>query len=56
LTARLDDLQEDQVVRASAAWALGRIGGSDALAALERQLDNPDPLVRDAVRRALEPR
>jgi epoxyqueuosine reductase len=54
LTARLDDPQEDQVVRASAAWALGRIGGSAALDALKRHLDDLDPLVRDAVRRALE--
>jgi len=56
LSARLDDPQEDQVVRASAAWALGRIGGGDALAALERHLDDLDPLVRDAVRRAHDQR
>jgi epoxyqueuosine reductase len=54
LTARLDDPQEDPVVRASAAWALGRIGGSDANVALKRHHDDCDPLVRDAVGRALE--
>ena len=32
LAARLDDRREDAVVRASAAWALGRIGTDDAVA------------------------
>jgi epoxyqueuosine reductase len=54
LAGRLDDGSEDPSVRASAAWALGRIGTSDALAALERHHDNRDPLVRESARRALE--
>ncbi len=45
---------EDPSVRASAAWALGRIGTSDALTALERHHDDLEPLVRDSVRNALE--
>ena len=54
LASRLDDGLEDPSVRASAAWALGRIGTSDALTALERHHDNPEPLIRDSARRALE--
>jgi epoxyqueuosine reductase len=54
LADRLDDHQEDKVVRASAAWALGRIGTNEAQAVLGRHHDDPDPLVRDAVRRAME--
>ena len=54
LAARLDDGSEDPSVRASAAWALGRIGTSDALTALARHHDDPEPLVRDSARRALE--
>jgi epoxyqueuosine reductase len=54
LVARLDDGSEDAVIRASAAWALGRIGTSDAIAALGRHDDSPEPLVRDSARRALE--
>ena len=54
LAGRLDDRSEDASVRASAAWALGRIGTGEALAALTLHLDNPDPLVRDSARHALE--
>jgi epoxyqueuosine reductase len=53
LAERLDDLQEDPVVRASAAWALGRISTDPAQAALERHRDDDEALVRDAVARAL---
>ena len=52
LAARLDDLGEDPIVRAAAAWALGRIGGDVATAALDRHRDDPDPVVRDSVRNA----
>jgi epoxyqueuosine reductase len=55
LAGRLDDAQEDEVVRATAAWALGRIGTEPARAALGRHRDDPEPTVRHAVRRALEP-
>jgi epoxyqueuosine reductase len=53
LAARLDDRGEDGNIRAAAAWALGRIGAKPARAALLSHHDDPDPLVRDAVRRAL---
>ncbi|MBV8555362.1 MAG: tRNA epoxyqueuosine(34) reductase QueG [Planctomycetaceae bacterium] len=43
----------DPVIRASAAWALGRIGTPEALAALEARRNDPDPLAREAVERAL---
>ncbi len=52
LVARLDDCGEDPIVRASAAWALGRIGSDEATAALDRHRDDPDPMVRDSVRAA----
>ena len=55
LAARLDDGSEDASVRASAAWALGRIGTNDALSALARHQDDPEPLVRHSARRALKP-
>jgi epoxyqueuosine reductase len=54
LASRLDDGLEDPSVRASAAWALGQIGTSDALIALERHHDNSVPQVRDSARHALE--
>ncbi len=54
LAARLDDPDEDSLVRASAAWALGQIGGDEAAASLDRHRQDPDELVRDAVLRALE--
>ncbi len=54
LVTRLDDCSEDATVRAAAAWALGRIGTSDALIALARHRDDPENLVRDSARRALE--
>jgi epoxyqueuosine reductase len=54
LVARLDDHGEEQVVRASASWALGRIGGSEARDALIRHRDDPDSVIGDAVIRALD--
>ncbi|MGO9463706.1 MAG: tRNA epoxyqueuosine(34) reductase QueG [Isosphaeraceae bacterium] len=54
LAARLDDPDEDALVRASAAWALGQIGGGLAAASLDRHRQDPDDLVRDAVMRALD--
>jgi epoxyqueuosine reductase len=55
LADRLDDPDEDVSVRASAAWALGRIDSNDARAALARHNDDPEPQVQDAVRRASAP-
>ena len=52
LAARLDDLEEDPIVRASAAWALGRIADDAAMAALDRHQEDQDPVVRDSVRNA----
>jgi len=52
LAARLNDRHEDAAIRAAAAWALGRIGTDDAHAALTGHQDDPEPTVRDAVRRA----
>jgi epoxyqueuosine reductase len=49
LSARLDDVEENAIVRAAAAWALGRIGTPEALAAVQRHQDDPEPTVRDAV-------
>jgi epoxyqueuosine reductase len=53
LVGRLDDPQEDPVVRASAAWALGQIATEPALEALRRHSDDNTALVKDAVWRAL---
>ena len=52
LASRLDDIEEDPIVRASAAWALGRIAADDALKALERHLEDANPIVRKAVGKA----
>ena len=54
LIARLDDCSEVPSVRASAAWALGRIGTSEAQTALEWHRNDPDGSVSDTVGRALE--
>ncbi len=54
LAARLDDRQEDAVIRAAAAWSLARLGGKEAIAALARYRDDPDPAVRESVREAEE--
>jgi epoxyqueuosine reductase len=54
LSGRLDDPDEDSLVRASAAWALGRIGRGEAVASLNRHQQDPDEVVRDAVQRALQ--
>ncbi len=53
LVGLLDDLGEQPSIRASAAWALGRIASHEAMASLERHRDDPDPLVQDAVQAAL---
>jgi epoxyqueuosine reductase len=52
LGQRLGDLEP--VVRGSAAWALGRIGTSEAIALLEAHGDHPDPATRQSIARALE--
>ena len=54
LAGRLDDLDEDPVVRAASAWALGRIGNEAARAALMHHRDDGDEAVREAVRRAID--
>jgi len=54
LAARLDDPTEDPVVRAAAAWALGQIGGREAISSLQTHQQDPDELLRDAVKRALQ--
>jgi epoxyqueuosine reductase len=53
LAARLDDPDEEPLVRASAAWALGQIDTVEAGAALKRNSQTHTLSVRDAVRRAL---
>jgi epoxyqueuosine reductase len=53
LASRLDDRAEDPVIRAAAAWALGRIGSREAYAALALHQDDAEPMVRDTVRFAL---
>jgi len=47
---------ESTVVRGHAAWALGRIGGAEARAALAAEIDTPalDASVREEIARALE--
>ncbi len=42
------------LVRGHVAWALGRIGGSDAVAALSRACSDVDPFVREEAQAALE--
>ncbi|APW59131.1 tRNA epoxyqueuosine(34) reductase QueG [Paludisphaera borealis] len=54
LIDRLADRAEDPVIRAAAAWALGRIGSPIAREALERFQGDDDALVREAVARAVE--
>jgi HEAT repeat protein len=45
--------KEDPEVRACAAMALGRIGTQEARVSLQKALQDKDPLVRNAVTRAL---
>ncbi len=52
LASRLNDVGEDPIVRASAAWALGRIANDDAMKALQRHLEDADPIVRESVGKA----
>ena len=52
LASRLDDTGEDPIVRASSAWALGRIADDDAMEALARHIEDADPIVRGSVLRA----
>jgi epoxyqueuosine reductase len=51
LIARLNDRDEDPVVRAAAAWALGRLATDAAQSALIRHRDDPNEVVRSAVDR-----
>ncbi len=53
LSARLDDPAEDPVVRGAAAWALARIGTGEAVDALVRHRDDPDPAVSGPARSAI---
>ena len=53
LARRLTDAGEDPVVRAAAAWALGRIGTAAAIEALRQTCKSTDATVRDAVTAAL---
>ena len=53
LAGLLGDASEDPVIRASAAWALGRIGSDSARGILLSQQDDSNPEVVDAVRIAL---
>ncbi|MEE2828045.1 MAG: tRNA epoxyqueuosine(34) reductase QueG [Myxococcota bacterium] len=46
--------EKEALVRGHAAWALGRLGGPSALAALQESLGDPDPFVRSEVEAALE--
>ncbi len=52
LGARLDDRGEDPIVRASAAWALGRIAVDEAKRILERHREDENPIVRKHVEEA----
>jgi epoxyqueuosine reductase len=54
LARRLADADEDPVVRAAAAWALGRISSESAIEALWLACNSTDATVRDAVAVALE--
>jgi epoxyqueuosine reductase len=54
LGRRLVDVEEDPVVRAAAAWALGRIQTDEAVEILRQNQRAADALVREAVARALE--
>ena len=53
LGRRLVDVEEDPVVRAAAAWALGRIQTDEAVEILRQNQRATDELVREAVARAL---
>jgi epoxyqueuosine reductase len=53
LIARLSDLSEDSIIRAAAAWALGRLGSDRARSALVANQEDPDSEVSNAIRSAL---
>ena len=46
--------KEDPEIRACAAMALGKIGTPDAVAVLEQAARDKDPLVRNAIKQALQ--
>jgi HEAT repeat protein len=52
--ARVADEATDPVVQAEAAWALGRIGGTDAVAPLIAMVSDPDHSVRHTAADALD--
>ncbi len=53
LAELLDSTSEHPTIRASAAWALGRIATPEALAALRAHRNDPDPVVNTAVLHAV---
>jgi HEAT repeat protein len=48
------DNEDDAAVRKAAIWALATLGASESRDAIRAALDDPDRLVRDAARTALQ--